>query len=92
MANGWAFDKHVSAGHILTTVAMLVAGFFYITDLDKKYDVKTQLLQSELEHVVELQEQQNENVEDALEEQKQDIKDIKKLLEDILRKQNEDSG
>ena len=38
----WQFKKEVSFGNIITTVMLLVAGFIYVSDLDKKIMLNTQ--------------------------------------------------
>ena len=83
MSNGWHLDKNVSVGHILTTATIIFAGAFYIADLDKKYDTRTSLLEAQIQHVKDLQGQQNQMVEEKLDDQSEDIKEIKKLLEQL---------
>ena len=67
----------IISGLMLNTVGMTT----YVVRQEGRITVNM----TEIEHVRELQNQQNENVEKALEDQKQDIKDIKDDVKELLR-------
>ena len=33
---GWHVDKNISSGHVLTTITIIIAGFWFIAGLDKR--------------------------------------------------------
>lgn len=42
--NHWRIDKHISAGHILTTVSMLVAGLWFAAGLNERISLNEQAI------------------------------------------------
>ena len=62
----------MSYGNMLTTIALAVAGFWFIADVSKA----TESNASEIEHQKELAKQDRENI-------KEDLKEIKELLRQI---------
>jgi len=46
-ADGWHLKKEVNIAHVLTTLIVIVSGFWFFADLDKRIDTNAQ----ELKHV-----------------------------------------
>lgn len=46
----WHMKKEVNLAHVITTVALVVSGFWYFSDLDKRIASNAQ----EIEHVKQL--------------------------------------
>lgn len=58
--NGWRFDKHISIGHILTTVSVVVIALFWLTNIDKRVDLNTQAINSNSQRIERGEDRQSE--------------------------------
>ncbi len=44
--NHWRIDKHVSAGHIMTTVSMVIAGIWFAASLNERIALNEQAIRT----------------------------------------------
>ena len=42
LPQNWTFKREVNMGNIFTTIGLTLAGFMYVSDLDKKITLNTQ--------------------------------------------------
>lgn len=81
-AREWHLDKTVSWGHILTTISLVMSGLYFFFDIKEDVAVMGATYQQEIEHVKELQDQQNKNIDEKIDDIKEDLKEILKELKE----------
>jgi len=77
---GWKIDKHISIGHIITTLAVAVTALFWLANIDKRVELNTLAINTA-----------NQRIDRADTRQNETLKQILQRLESIetfLRKQN----
>lgn len=76
-SRGFHFDNTISWGHILTTMTLIISGFIWVSDVEKKIEN----FRTELGHVKEIQDRDRSDIRDRL--TKLD-KNIEKLLDEVI--------
>lgn len=76
-------DRSISIGHILTSISLLAAMFFWLNDMDKRVSSNTQnigFLNTTQQHT-------NDRVDTLRAEIRQDLRDINEKLDRLIRSQ-----
>lgn len=76
----WHISKTISVGHILTTLTVVVAGFWYFSGLEKRIDTTA----LELDH-------QREAISRVEAQQRRDQSELTRKLSEIRAEQKQDS-
>lgn len=79
LKENWHIDKSVSAGHLITTIILIVGGLTYITDQDKRIEEN----RITIDHV---KTQRIEDIARADDQRAEDNKRIEKQLDTINQK------
>ena len=57
--NGWRFDKHISIGHIVTTLAVASTAMFWLANIDKRVDLNTQAINHNVGQIEKVEDRQS---------------------------------
>ena len=79
----WHMKKEINLAHLITTVVLLVSGFWFLGDLDKKSDLNTQSIQHTQQDIKYIREQRKED----LNRIESHFKTINSKLDDLLSSQ-----
>jgi hypothetical protein len=87
----WHISKTVSVGHIVTTLTVALAGFWYFAGLEKRIDTTAIEVAHQKEAIVRVEEQQRRDQSELTRklteiraEQKQDTKRIEDKLDKLI--------
>jgi gas vesicle protein len=75
------FDNHISIGHVVTTIGILVAGITWYANTENRLVG----LEQKYADILSIIEQQNESFNEKIRDQKNDIKDDIKDIKDSLK-------
>jgi len=63
-SQGWHVDKTVSIGHLLTTATFLVAGLWYMAQVDKRIAANAQSIAHNVESIKQQENRTNKSLDD----------------------------
>ncbi len=66
----WHVDKSISAGHMISTVAMIFAGVLFVTDIKEDVSILAEKTENNKEHINRLDEREAKDMQNVTEELK----------------------